>query len=331
MKFIKLKKIGAVIAFIALLPGMISAQQAVVKATIDSTSILIGEQTMIRLEVAIDKDKPLRLPVFSDTIIQGIEVLETFKPDTVDIGNNRIQIKQNYLITSFDSSLYLLPPFEVISGTDTSYSNALGLKVITLPVDTVSQQFYDIKNVITPKFVLSDYLWIIFSVLGIIVLGVVAWYFIKRWKDKKSLIPFKKAEPPLPPHVKAINELDNIKAQKLWQKGRVKEFHSMVTDTLRGYIEERFGMSAMEMTSGEILGKIRHLSDVDSVYENLKQILQLSDFVKFAKYQPLPDENELSLMNAYLFVNQTKIEEKLATENLLNEGNEGNESNEKMK
>ena len=65
----------------------------------------------------------------------------------------------------------------------------------------------------------------------------------------------------------------------------------------------------MEMTSGEILDLIHKHTDTLSVYDNLKQIMELADFVKFAKWSPLPDENDLSMMNAYLFVNQTKIVE----------------------
>ena len=107
----------------------------------------------------------------------------------------------------------------------------------------------------------------------------------------------------------AIKELDEIKQQKLWQQGRSKEYYTLITDTLRKYIEERFGINAMEMTSGEILDLIRKNSEAQSVYDNLRQILQLADFVKFAKMNPLPDENDLSMMNAYLFVNQTKEEE----------------------
>ena len=143
--------------------------------------------------------------------------------------------------------------------------------------------------------------------LALFLICVIA-YLIKRIRSKKSLIPFKKEEPKLPPHEQAIKELDEIKQQKLWQQGRNKEYYTLITDTLRKYIEERFGIHAMEMTSGEILACIRMENEADSVYQNLKQILHVSDFVKFAKMHPLPDENELSLMNAYLFVNQTKIE-----------------------
>ena len=113
----------------------------------------------------------------------------------------------------------------------------------------------------------------------------------------------------MPEFKQAIKELDEIKQQKLWQQGRSKEYYTLITDTLRKYIEERFGINAMEMTSGEILELIRKNSEAQSVYDNLRQILQLADFVKFAKMNPLPDENDLSMMNAYLFVNQTKVEE----------------------
>ena len=110
----------------------------------------------------------------------------------------------------------------------------------------------------------------------------------------------------MPAHVRAISELDKLKAEKIWLQGREKEFYSKLTDILRTYIFEREGINAMEMTSGEILNEIRKITEVESVYENLKQILSTSDLVKFAKYKPYPDENDLSLVNAYFFVNQTR-------------------------
>jgi hypothetical protein len=299
------------------------AQTAVIKASIDSTQLLIGEQTKIRLEIAAGKDSPLQLPLPVDTIIKGIEVLEISKIDTIDIGNNRIQLKYDFLVTSFDSALYLMPPFKLIAGTDTAYSNELALKVSTLPVNTESQQIYDIKDIDNPSFVLWDYLWyVLYPLFGLCLLGGIA-YLIYRLKTKKSLLPFKKAEVILSPHMIAINALDSIKAKKLWQQGRVKEYHSEITDTLRIYMERRFSIPAMEQTSGEILGKLKRISQVDYVYDDLKQILLLGDFVKFAKYQPLPDENELSMMNAYLFVNGTKMEEIIAKE----ENKENNNNN----
>ena len=283
--------------------------QTVVKASIDSVHILIGQQTKIHLEIAADKNQQLQLPLVSDTLMAGVEVLEISKIDTIDIGNNRVQMKYDYLITSFDSALYLLPPFKIIADLDTVLSAELALKVSTVPVDTESGQFYDIKDVRKPPFVLMDYLPILLWILAILAVAALIAYIVYRLIKKKPLVPFKKEEPYIPPHIRAIRRLDTIKQEKLWQMGRIKEYHSEITETLRVFIEERFGVGAMEMTSGEILSDIKKHSDADVGYNNLKQILILADFVKFAKYKPLPDENELSMMNAYLFVNNTKKEE----------------------
>jgi len=283
--------------------------QTVIKATIDSTNIMIGQQTKIHLEIAANKSQPIQIPMISDTLTTGVEVLGISKIDTVDIGNGRVQMKYDYLITAFDSAVYLLPPFKAISGTDTAYSAELALKVSTLPVDTVSKRFYDIKGVRSPQFVLMDYLPGILLILTILALIALAIFIIYRLINKKSLVPFKKEEPYVPPYIRAIRELNAIREEKLWQMGRIKEYHSEITDTLRKYMGDRFSFGAMEMTSGEILDNIKKCSNTDSAYDNLKQILLLADYVKFAKYKPLPDENESSLKNAYLFVDSTKPEE----------------------
>ncbi|MDH6358292.1 hypothetical protein [Parabacteroides sp. PF5-9] len=290
--------------------GKMYAQRTLIDVAIDSTAILIGEQTKLHLTITTDKEKQVQILVPIDTLMRGVEVLHTFRPDSSIIENDRLVIKQDILITSFDSALYLLPPFKVIDGIDTIQSGQLALKVSSVPVNADEpEQFYDIKQVWKPPFVLADYYPIIFGLLLAILLIVLAVYLIKRLQSKKSILPFKKEEPKLPPHEQALKELDEIKQQRLWQQGRNKEYYTLITDTLRKYMVDRFEMNAMEMTSSEILDFIKQESEANSVYENLKQILQLSDFVKFAKMHPLPDENDLSMMNAYLFINQTKVEE----------------------
>ena len=303
MKLIK-KSILFLVAAASLVGGRAYAQRPLIDVAIDSAALLIGEQTTLHLTVTADKDRPVQIVIPNDTLMTGVEVLNLSKADSTEIENDRLVIKQDVLITSFDSSLYLLPPLKVIDGVDTVYSNQVALKVSTIPVNADKpEEFNDIKTV------WADYYPIIYGILLALFLICVIAYIVKRIRAKKSLIPFKKEEPKLPPHEQAIKELDEIKQQKLWQQGRSKEYYTLITDTLRKYIEERFGINAMEMTSGEILDLIRKNSEAQSVYDNLRQILQLADFVKFAKMNPLPDENDLSMMNAYLFVNQTKVEE----------------------
>lgn len=286
------------------------AQQTLIDVSIDSAAILIGEQTVLHLTVTTDNGKNVIVPIPNDTLMTGVEVLNIAKADTTVIDNNRLLIKQDILVTSFDSSLYLLPPFKVIDQTDTIYSNQVALKVSTIPVNIDKpDEFNDIKDTWDPPFVLADYYLLIYGVLFACFLICLIGYILKRLRNRQSIIPFKKQEPKLPPFEIAMKELDEIKQQKLWQQGRNKEYYTLLTDTLRKYMVNRFGINAMEMTSGEILELIRLESEANSSYNSLKQILELADFVKFAKLHPLPDENELSLMNAYLFVNQTKVVE----------------------
>lgn len=284
----------------------IQAQQTLISVKLDTADILIGEQTTLNLTITTDKDRQVICPIPTDVLMPGVEVLSTSPADST-ILDNRLVIKQNILITSFDSALYLLPPLIVIDRGDTISSNQVALKVSTVPVDTDNpEDFYDIKDVWKPPFVLADYYPWIFGILFGLFLICVIGYLIQRYRNRKTLIPFKKEEPKLPPYEQAIQELNEIKGQKLWQQGLNKEYHTLVTDTLRRYISRRYQVNAMEKTSEEILHIIEQENDAHSVYETLKQILHLADFVKFAKLHPLPDENDLSMMNAYLFVNQTK-------------------------
>jgi hypothetical protein len=308
----RLKKYG--LLFCLLFPALLfaikaQAQRTLIDVKIDTADILIGEQTTLHLTITTDNGNEVYWPI-ADTLMTGVEVLSLSTPDSTVIDNNKLVIKQDILITSFDSALYFLPPFMAIDKTDTVYSNQIALKVSTVPVNTdAPEEYFDIKDVWKPPFVLADYYPLIFGVLLTCILIYVVWYIIQRLRKKKTWISFKKEEPELPPHEEAIRELDKIKQSKLWQQGKNKEYHTQVTDTLRHYITRRFGFNAMEMTSFEILNMIRQESDAQPVYEILKQILHLADFVKFAKLHPLPNENDLSMGNAYLFVNQTKLVE----------------------
>lgn len=287
--------------------GRVEAQQ--VKATMDSAAILVGHQTQIDLEVVQDKGQVVIPPVLVDTLVKGIEILKISEPDTTVLNDARLQINRQVLVTSFDSGFYYIPPFKFVLGNDTMKTNSLSLKVVTLDIDTTGAKFFDIKPVMNAPFVWKDYLmpvlWVLLALL-IIAAGI---YFYNRYKNNKPLLGTQPVVPLLPAHVRALQALEKVKEEKLWQNNKEKEYYTQLTDILRQYISERFGINALEMTSSEILDKIKVLHDYRSVYDNLKQILITADFVKFAKWRPLPDENEVSMMNAMLFVSQTKEEE----------------------
>ena len=280
--------------------GTMTAQNALVDVRINSAAILIGEQTALHLTVTTAKDKPVRILIPTDTLMKGVEILSVSAPDSTLIENDKLVIKQNLLLTSFDSSLYLLPPLKVVDGMDTIQSNQVALKVSTVPVHVDKpEEFYDIKEIWKAPFVLADYYAIIYGVLLTLFLICVVVYIVQRLRKRRSSLPVAAASAPkLPPYEQAIKELDSIKKMKLWQQGLNKEYYTALTETVRKYIVDRFGVNAMEMTSAEILDMLSKEEIVVPVYDILKQILLLADYVKFAKIHPLPDENDLSLTNA---------------------------------
>lgn len=325
-KKIQLHILFCLIGFLSILPQIVRAQRATVRATVQPSDIQIGEQAIVNLEVIAPKDRQIIFPIYPDTIVKGVEVLKMLPPDT--LMTEVMTINQKYLITSFDSTLYHIPYMEVIDGLDTLRSNDFGLKV-TSPVLSDSTMAYlellknhqtdsidfeklgisDIKPIQDVPFVWTDYLLYILVPLGIILLIAIIGLIIYLVMKKKKKGYFFKPEVILPPHIVALKELDDLKASKIWQKGQEKLFYSKLADVLREYIDRRFRIDAPEMTSDEIIAAVKKATGIESTTENLKQILGVADLVKFAKYIPMPDENDLSLMNAYFFVNQTKIEE----------------------
>lgn len=291
--------------------AMASAQnQIVVRAQMDSAAIMMGDQTTVRLEVSQDKGKFVRLPIIQDTLVAGVEVLKISKPDTVDLKNNRIQINNEVLITSFDSGLYYLPPFKYVIDNDTFETQSLSLKVVPVPVDTTHAE-YDIKTVDAPPFVLWDYVpvWVIYLLiaLALIAAGIYAYW---RWGRKEKGGEAAEEVQTIPPYERAIQALHELKDSKLWQQGQEKAYYTTLTEILRVYIDQRFHINAMEMTSTQIIETLRRNEETKAVNQQLRSILEMADFVKFAKMRPLPDDNEQVMRYAETFVEETKPEEK---------------------
>ena len=287
-----------------------NAQSVTVDATIDSLQILIGEQAKIILQVSLDADKRAIFPVYPDTMVRGVEVLEVAKPDTQWLNDGRrTLITQEYTITSFDSALYYLPPMEVMVDTQKYYSKALALKVYSMPVDTLHpDQFFGPKEIMQATFAWEDWYVAIACVLLFVPFLLLLIYLVKRIMDNKPIIRKVKVEPQLPPHQLAMQEIERIKGEKAWQKGMSKEYYTELTDVLRAYIKGRFRFNAQEMTSSEIIDKLLEVNDKEAI-KDLRELFLTADLVKFAKHTPLMNENDANLVNAIDFINDTKEKE----------------------
>ena len=290
----------------------------VVSAAIDSTTLFIGDQTDLHLRATCEVGEQVQLPVIDEQLIPGIEVVDRTIIDTTTLNDGRVQYNQYLTLTSFEDSLFYIEPLPFVSGDDTVWSESLMLNVVQpFELDSADMAITDIKGIYRAPIWWWGFLRWVLLALGVAGIGVGGYYLItylqsrmgKREEDAVA------AEPLRPAEEVALEKLDIIREQKIWQAGQVKEYHTQLTDVVREYIDRRFEVSSAEQTSDETLRAMRPLlNDKKDLYEQLRKMLTLADLVKFAKWTTTPDENELSLRSAYTFVKETTPVEEEHTE-----------------
>jgi len=291
----------------------LNAQGVRVYSRLDTNKLLIGEQTRLHLSVEYAAESGITeiiFPTIYDTINQHIEILSKNPIDTLIPDKNEpflLQQKQELLITSFDSGYYVIPPFQFIINADTFETEATLLEVYSLPVDT-SEAIFDVKQPIEEPFSFKDWLkenwkWIAIGLVLIVLIILL----IRYLKNRKPTEKVKEIIPEIPCHIIALERLEKLREQKLWQSGKLKMYHSEISEILRDYIEKRYNVNALEETTDEIMYGLRLHGIPNDVKEKLFQVLTLADLVKFAKEQPLANENDMSLIYSIEFINQTKL------------------------
>jgi Na+-transporting methylmalonyl-CoA/oxaloacetate decarboxylase gamma subunit len=286
--------------------------QVLVGVKMDTSMMLIGDQTKVTFEASFPDSLHVDLPIFSDTIIDKLEILNISDIDTIR-ENNSLKISQEYLVTCFDSGWYFIPPINfalaipALNQFDTLQSRPIYFGVSTMVIDTVNANaITDIKAPIDAPITLREILPFVGIGFVFILLVFLAYVLYMKFAKKEPIF-VKKEKPKEPAHIIAYRELDNLKKEKLWQKGQIKEYYSKLTEVVRVYIEARFGILAMESTTDEIMEAFRISGDLNKeLKEELFDTLGRADFVKFAKANPLANENEMSLTFAYDFVAKTK-------------------------
>ena len=284
--------------------------QVQVEAAIDSIQIFVGEQVHVTLSATAKEESKVEFPQFKPTeyITPGIEVLSAEELEAKGRDNGYVTRQMVYTMTSFDDTLYYIPPMKVKIDGKPYESKSLALKVLTIEVDTTNvDQFFGPKDVQDNPFQWSDWslsFWL--SVLMLVLLAA-TYYLYLRLRDNKPIITHIRIVKRLLPHQKALQQIEQIKADKMVASEDSKEYYTKLTDTIRKYIEERYGFNAMEMTSSEIIDHLMATQD-ESALSELRHLFLTADLVKFAKYSTLINENDANLVNAIDFINQTKLE-----------------------
>ncbi|MDR1273219.1 MAG: hypothetical protein LBK12_01590 [Odoribacteraceae bacterium] len=283
------------------------AQRVEYAAEVDTSYLLVGDHARLTLKVKAEEGVTVTFPLLRDTVARDVEIISgPARDSTWDKKDRRALIRETYVLTSFDTGLHVIPALPIKIERE-GYATILQTDPITLIVNTYEvneQEGY--ADIVPPK----SSPWVFAEMLPYVpwvLLGMAAWagivllvlFFLR---SRKSSFPG--GRPPVPPYALAMRELDEIREEKPWQHGRMKEYYTRLTGVLRAYMEGELEVPALEQTSLEILRALERREEVPARdREELERLLETADLVKFAKAMPLPGEESLHLNAAYDFVN----------------------------
>lgn len=316
MKFIA-RHIPALI--LVMTSAISNAQNVQVNATQDSVDVMQG--SLRRIEVEIAQPSNIQLRWLTDPVSQeqkvveiapGIEVNWQSEIDTTNLGNDRLQLKRTILVQPWDSGEFIVPGIGVIAGTDTFLSKPLSFKVYTADIDTMTTIHTWMPTIVPTRHFwdwlpdwIADYWWV-YLIAIVLICGAIAAYILYK---KGVISKGTKAEVKvIPPYEKAISELQILRSRQLCEKGQEKEYYTELTEILRQYLAGRFGINAMEMTTPQIKRAVYATVSERSASTMMNDVLEMADYVKFAKMRPLPEDNMRAFNQAVSFVENTKPE-----------------------
>lgn len=305
-------------SLVALSAVGVTASPRSVKMTLDSAAVVMGRINGLNVEVVTTRDANGTFKLDTDSLAPyGIEVYDEGDVQREDVGDNIVQLTRKYYIQAFDSGTYTIPGIMYIEGHDTVMSGPVSMKVLPVDVSQLEDVHPD-ADVLNPErrwydfipdFITDYWVWWLIGLL-VIAGGICAALIFTR---KIEVRMPRKA--PVPPDRIAMRKLAKLRESKLCENGREKEYYTRLVDILREYLQKRFGINAMEMTSTQILNAVRNNPTASLSKQNIKDIVSIADFVKFAQVRPMPDDNAAAMRSALQFVENTRPTPETATDN----------------
>ena len=279
-------------------------------ARLSRDSILIGDQVELIVDLQMQEGDGFVIAAPSDPLAYGVETIKDMTFDTLSMKKGKLEIEGRMTLTSFDSGSYALPPLLAVIANAQGKADSLiyrgpELYVNTIPIDTATYVIKDIKGQIGYPVTFKEVLpWLLLALL----LAALVYFIIRLIKARRNNTTlFGKPIQKDPAHIVALRDLEKIRKQKLWQNNKQKQFYTAVTDTLRYYISERFGIMTMERPSTEMLEDLKNQNIEKSTFDKIVNLFGRADLVKFAKYEASAEENEETIPDAVQFVNTTYV------------------------
>lgn len=291
------------VVILAVLLDAVPAGDAYLKQLQPRDSILIADQ----LEYGFQLDETeglegLALPDFSPSSGDTLALVRGWKLDTLSAGI----LRGSVVLAPFEPGTYVLPDIALLRltsrGEDTLLFKGQTIEVITIPIDTATFVFHDIKAQMTYPVTFKEILPYALAVLLLAALVWLAIRLIRRYRVRRGL----EAAPGEPAYIVALRRLDRYKSDKFWAPDKQKAFYSGVTDALKFYIDETFSIDAPEMTTAELFNALKSRRELTpELFDSARELFERADFVKFAKYTATAEENAGVLPVAVSFVTST--------------------------
>ena len=307
---------------LAIVMDVIPGGEAALEQLQKRDSILIADQLRYSVTITgLDADTGIALPELAqasndtltvlggwqlDTLVKGRAVHSRNGKSAAKILRKPFDLKASIVLAPFEEGRYELPDIPVVrmSGDqlDTLIFKGLSMDVKTMPVDTATFRIHDIKGQIQYPVTLKELLpWIGAGLLAIALILLGAWLIDRANKRKAEAL-----KPKDPAYIVALRELEKYRSDKFWAPEKQKAFYSGITDALKLYIDDRFGVDAPEMTTAELFDALKGDKDITpEMYGQLKELFERADFVKFAKHVADDAENASALPLAVRFVTST--------------------------
>ena len=300
---------------------MAQSKLPTITSRLSADTVMIGDRVTLTVEVDKDVMQHIVFPTFDFTPKEGatedkepsIEVIRDFAPDTVSQEGRRVLIRKRYEMAVYDEGIYKMGRAQALyldkNIVDTLFAEREEQLIVkTFQIDSTMTTVRDLKPQKTLKLRFAEFGGYLGIALAVLLLLAGAVYLLVSYLHKrgKHISDLFKPAPPLPAHIVAIEALEKLRNEKLWQNNKHKLYYSGLSDILRTYLAGRFEVGAMEMTTDEILEALRDVDIEQKQKMSLLSVLRDADLVKFAKAVPEAEENELAYDKAFYFVENTK-------------------------
>ena len=305
------KTILILMATFALLGGL-KAQNVEVQGKVESTDVQVGKPFTLDLSLKVPYGWFVEWNDFAiDTLSEQLDIIKRSEVERTADADSNVIVKQQLTLMTFDTGEVQVPSVGLVYARSfddpnrlMAYTDPINLYSTTITVDTTMAYKPIVEPLAAPIQMREVYPWLLGALL-LVLIGLGIWLLLKRRKTRVDENGNIVRGPVIPPYDKAVTDLENLRQQKLWQSGKVKEYFSSLTDIAREYIEGQFGVNAVEMTTDDILEDIKPLCFSKETYDKLKETMEVADLVKFAKYSAANLESENAMNRMTEFVNES--------------------------